>query len=82
MPEPDQELRLPVVPVADLDVHNFKPDQKQPENDIDQETLVKIDVDTSFVVNSQEQIQSEDTYKEPVSSKPENIQHQPDQRGL
>lgn len=46
MPEPDQELRLRVVLVADLDLH----DQKQMDHDINQETPLKIDVDTSVVV--------------------------------
>ena len=56
MPAPDQELRLPVVLVADFELHNFKCDQKQPPvRDTDQETPLKVDVDTSLVVKSQEQ---------------------------
>ena len=54
---------------------NFKPDQKQPPvRDSAQETPLKIDVDTSVVDKSQEQTQfDEDSYQEPVSSKPDVV---------
>ena len=51
--------------------------------DADQQTSLKIDVGTSVVVKSQEQTQfDDDSYKEPVSSKPEVVQHQPRERNM